>query len=128
MPNQKEGDGIGRFSWRETTQSRNIVSQWKIGSVVSGGSCSTMAMSGGAAGVTARSGHRADKMCDASGSCSLHFLDGCIHFAHCAECREGILQAIGRICSHEHYLALKVKHPPLEVASAPTTTDPLARA
>ena len=25
-----------------------------------------------------------------------HFLDGCIHFAHgVAECREGILQAIG---------------------------------
>ena len=25
-----------------------------------------------------------------------HFLDGCIHFAHSvAECREGILQAIG---------------------------------
>jgi hypothetical protein len=39
-----------------------------------------------------------------------HFLDGCVHFAHSiAECREGILQAIWRICSYEHNPAPKVK-------------------
>lgn len=45
-----------------------------------------------------------------------HFVDGCIHFAHSvAECREGILQAMGRIGSHEHsFLPLKVKHRPLD--------------
>jgi hypothetical protein len=56
-----------------------------------------------------------------------HFLDGCIHFAYSvAECREGILQAIGRIRSHEHNLAPKVKHRPLD-AQTPQLLPTLSR-
>ncbi len=56
-----------------------------------------------------------NKMCDANGSCSLRISPIAAFTSRIASpsALRAFCRRLGRICSHEHYRALKVKHPPL---------------
>ena len=72
---------------------------------------------------------RETKMCDASGSCSLRISSMAAFTSRIASpsAARAFCRRFGRICSHEHDLAPKVKHRPLD-AQTPRLPPTLSRA